>query len=255
MNAPPMNSHAETISAALADLDRNGFAIVKNLFTDEHMDELTTAMEALQARVASGDLDPWFAGNEFVADFDGPMPPFVHYVVNVEELSPEAHAAFYDPLVMEIIGRALGPDHWLFRPDDRTVVFQDARPGQGMTYSRIGWHTDHQSRPTSDIWPAIAVTVHLDATSPANGFLRVLPGSHRMTTDTMPLGFEKVPGEIGLYCDRGDVLLHHSDLWHSAARATEDAPSGIRRHLRGSFMGGREPGPGELEPFNKNAMR
>lgn len=104
----------------------------------------------------------------------------------------------YDPLVMEVTGRALGPDHWLLRSDDRTVVFQGARPGQGMTYSRTGWHTDYQSRPTSDIWPAVAVTVHLDATSPANGLLRVLPGSHRMTTDAMPLGFEKVLNEIAL---------------------------------------------------------
>ena len=44
MNAPSMNSHVETISAALADLDRNGFAIVKNLFTDEQLDDLTVAM-------------------------------------------------------------------------------------------------------------------------------------------------------------------------------------------------------------------
>lgn len=86
------------------------------------MDELTAAMEALQGRVASGDLDPWIAGNEFVADFDGPMPPFVHYVVNVEELSTEAHAAFCDPLVMEIIGRALGPDHWLFVMDGAALL-------------------------------------------------------------------------------------------------------------------------------------
>ncbi len=76
-----------------------------------------------------------------------------------------------------------------------------------------------------------------------------------MGTDDMPLGFDKVPDEVGVYCNRGDVILHHSDLWHSAARATEDAPGGVRRHMRGSFMGGTRPGDGELEPFNKNAMR
>ena len=133
-----MNPHVETISKALADLDRDGFAILKDLFTVEQLDELTAAMETLQGRVASGDLDPWFAGNEFVSDFEGPLSPFVHYVVNVEELSPEAREAFHDALVLSIIEKALGPDYWLFRPDDRSVVFQDARPGQGMTYSRIG---------------------------------------------------------------------------------------------------------------------
>jgi ectoine hydroxylase-related dioxygenase (phytanoyl-CoA dioxygenase family) len=125
-----------------------------------------------------------------------------------------------------------------------------------MTYTRIGWHSDHQSRPTSDIWPGLAITVHLDATSPANGFLRVVPGSHLGGTEDMPRGFEKVPGEIGVYCDRGDVMFHHSDLWHSAARATEDPPLGVRRHLRGTFLGGRRLAANEeLEPFNKNAAR
>jgi hypothetical protein len=71
-----------------------------------------------------------------------------------------------------------------------------------------------------------------------------------------PHGFEKVPGEVGVYCERGDVMLHHSDLWHSAARATEDPPLGVRRHLRGTFLGGRRLEPDErLEPFNKNAAR
>ena len=52
------------------------------------------------------------------------------------------------------------------------------------------------------------------------------------------------------------VMLHQSDLWHSAARATENAPRGVRRHIRGAFLGGRRLAPDEcLEPFNKNAAR
>ena len=243
------------IDETIRVFSETGYVVIPGLHTAEALDELQAAMESLQSKVASGELDSTYAGNEFVGAYEGDAPPFIHYVVNVTDLSPAAHDVFYHPLILAIMERCLGADYWLFCPDGRSVVYQDARPGAGMTYTRIGWHSDHQSRPTSDIWPGIAVTVHLDGTSPANGFLRVLPGSHRMTTETMPLGFEKVPGEVGVYCDRGDVILHHSDLWHSAARATEDAPGGIRRHLRGSFMGGREPGPGELEPFNKNAMR
>ena len=59
----------------------------------------------------------------------------------------------------------------------------------------------------------------------------------------MPPGFEKVPGEVGVYCERGDVLLHHSDLWHAAARATDDGAGGIRRHVRGGWYGGDGPTP------------
>jgi hypothetical protein len=72
----------------------------------------------------------------------------------------------------------------------------------------------------------------------------------------MPLGFEKVPGEIGIYCERGDLLLHDSYLWHSAARATDDG--GVRRHLRGGWYSGvpLDPKRGDwLDVFVKNAAR
>jgi hypothetical protein len=70
------------------------------------------------------------------------------------------------------------------------------RPGPGSGYSRIGWHSDFQSGPHLPIWPSVAFTIHLDATSPANGLLRVVPGSHRGGTATMPPGFGKVVGEL-----------------------------------------------------------
>ena len=136
------------------------------------------------------------------------------------------------------------------------MVYQDARPGPRSGYSRIGWHTDHQSGPHLDIWPGIAFTVHFDPTSPANGFLRVLPGSHRGGTDGIPPGFERVPGEIAVYQERGDVLFHHADLWHAAARATADGEPAVRRHLRGSWHGGaRLPVGHGTADFVKNALR
>ncbi len=105
------------------------------------------------------------------------------------------------------------------------------------TRASAGTPTTSRGR-TSTVWPSVAFTIHVDATSPQNGFLRVLPGSHLGGTDDMPLGFEKVPGEMAVYCERGDVLLHHSDLWHSAARATDDGEGAIRRHVRGGWYGG-----------------
>jgi hypothetical protein len=158
--------------------------------------------------------------------------------------------------IVEVMQRVLGPGAYLLDDERFGVVYQDARADQGTGYSRIGWHTDVQSGPHLDIWPSVAFTIHLDATSPQNGFLRVVPGSHRGGTATMPLGFEKVDGEIPLYCDRGDVLLHEANLWHAAARATEDGPPGVRRHVRGGWYGGaRLPVGHGVADFVKNARR
>jgi len=71
----------------------------------------------------------------------------------------------------------------------------------------------------------------------------------------MPLGFEKVPGEVAVYCDRGDVIFHDAYLWHSAARATDDDTK--RRHLRGGWFRGipLDPAGEHLDDFVKNAAR
>ena len=234
----------------------HGYAVLSGVWSAAELDELQAQMEDLQRRATAGELAVRHAGEMFLAAFDGDRPPYVHYVNAVTDISPAAHAAINHPVVLDLVRRFLGDNAYFWDYNGHGAVYQDARPGAGMTYTRIGWHSDHQSRPTSDIWPGVAVTVHLDATSPANGFLRVVPGSHLGGTDAMPLGFEKVPGEVGVYCERGDVMFHHSDLWHSAARATEDPPHGVRRHLRGTFLGGRRlAADEELEPFNKNAAR
>jgi ectoine hydroxylase-related dioxygenase (phytanoyl-CoA dioxygenase family) len=180
----------------------------------------------------------------------------VNYVYYATRHSDLAHHVVHTEAVVSLVRALLGSDTWLLDHERFGVVYQDSRPGAESAYSRIGWHTDRQSGPHLAIWPSIAFTVHLDGTSPANGFLRVVPGSHRRTTDGLPPAFEPVAGEVALYARRGDVLLHHCDLWHSAARATEDPPGGVRRHLRGGWYTGEPLAAGHgVADFVKNAQR
>jgi Phytanoyl-CoA dioxygenase (PhyH) len=249
------------LDALEADFRRDGYVVVSGLLDDAELDALEAALTALQTAVGDGSIDRALYGGDYLtAAAPGETVPFVHYVKDVTRLSPEAYDAFHHPVLLELLQRCFdGATPWEFDESLGArfgVVYQDARPGKEMAYTRIGWHSDHQAFPNSDWFPSIALTFHVDATSPANGFLRVVPGSHLMPTDDMPLGFEKIRGEIPVYCERGDVILHHCDLWHSAARATEDPPGGVRRHLRGSWNAGRRPAPDEeIEPFNKNAAR
>lgn len=248
---------ADEIDAACAAFEENGFAVVRGLYSGAEIEALQLELEDLQRRLVAG-LLPEGCGTVILDDPDAVIDgePFAHYVCEITEVSERARTAVTHPVVVEIVQRLLGSGAWLLEDDRFGVVYQDARPGEGSGYSRIGWHSDAQSGPTLDWWPSVAFTIHLDATSPQNGFLRVVPGSHRGGTESMPLGFEKVPGEVGVYCDRGDVLLHHSDLWHSAARATDDGDGGTRRHIRGGWYGGRKPAEKHgLDDFVKNARR
>jgi ectoine hydroxylase-related dioxygenase (phytanoyl-CoA dioxygenase family) len=234
-----------------------GYATLRGAIDERELAEAEAELVAAQEDLASGVLD----GRHATMILDDPDATvagrrFAHYVCFATQASPLADALVHRPELLQVVDRLLGPDAWLLDYEQFGVVYQDARPDPGSGYSRIGWHTDHQSGPHLDMWPGIAFTVHFDATSPANGFLRVLPGSHRGGVEGLPAGFERVPGEIAVYQERGDVLFHHADLWHAAARGTADGEPAVRRHLRGSWHAGTrlEAGHG-TDDFVKNALR
>jgi ectoine hydroxylase-related dioxygenase (phytanoyl-CoA dioxygenase family) len=242
---------------AYAYFRERGYATLRGCYDDAAIALVEAACIEQQERLLAGEL-PEQCGTVILDDPDAMIDGevFAHYVCHITEVSPVVREATYHPALVAAAQALLGEHAWLLEDDRFGVVYQDARPGDRSGYSRIGWHSDAQSGPNLRVWPSMAFTIHIDATSPQNGFLRVVPGSHLGGTDAMPLGFEKVPGEIALYCERGDVLLHHSDLWHSAARATDDGPGAIRRHVRGGWYGGEHLDPGHgLSDFVKNARR
>jgi hypothetical protein len=248
---------ADDPDAIVAFFTEHGFAIARGVFPDDQLATLEADLLRQQARLVAGEL-PERCGTVILDDPEAAIDgePFAHYVCHVTEVSAVAREASYHPVLVGLATRILGPQCWMLEDDRFGVVYQDARPGVRSGYSRIGWHTDAQSGPTLSVWPSIGFTIHLDATSPENGFLRVLPGSHRGGTEGIPLGFERVPGELAVYAARGDVLLHHSDLWHSAARATEDGDRAVRRHVRGGWYGGERLAPDHgTDDFVKNARR
>ena len=268
---------------ALATFFRaNGYAILRGVFDHALMDAMETECVDAQQRVVAGDLDAKHGTTILVDDADtGRAAKFANYVLYIEQLSDAVRDAIEHPVLSGIMRDLLGEDCWADANERFGVVYQDARPGRESSYTRIGWHSDWQSGPNLHVWPSVAFTFHIDATSPDNGFLRVLPGSHLWATPApyenvndavvpdgsspaaghttepppcpMPLRFEKIRGEVGVYAERGDVILHDAYLWHSAARATADETT--RRHVRGGFYGGDRMRSSHYDEFVKNAAR
>jgi len=255
-----------------------GYVLLRGLLPEELTARMEAECAAAQAGVLTGRLPERYGSTKYL-DAVEKAETSVNYVEHVQELSPATLTAATLPGLVAVIRRLIGDTAWFNGSEQAGVVYQDSRPGRESGYTRIGWHSDWQAMPSVDIWPGLAFTFHIDATSPANGFLRVVPGSHTWATpapyrninqvevpddarpaggytDTpapfpMPLGFEKVTGETAVYTERGDVILHDGYLWHSAARATDD--DGIRRHVRGSYW---SVAPTNYRPqFLKNAAR
>ncbi|WP_084010988.1 phytanoyl-CoA dioxygenase family protein [Pseudofrankia sp. DC12] len=255
-----------------------GYVLLRGLVPEELTTRMETECAAVQADVLAGRLPERYGSTKYL-DAVEKAEKFVNYVEHVQELSPAVLETATLPALLMVIRRLIGDSAWLNGSAQAGVVYQDSRPGRESGYTRIGWHSDWQAMPSVDIWPGLAFTFHLDATSPANGFLRVVPGSNNWATpapyrnvnsvevpadarpaggytDTpppveMPLGFDKIPGEVPVYTERGDVILHDGYLWHSASRATDD--DGVRRHVRGGYWSGP---PANYRPqFLKNAAR
>ncbi|MDQ1484646.1 MAG: hypothetical protein QOJ62_339 [Actinomycetota bacterium] len=271
---------AEEVDEIEAFYLRYGFAIVRGLLSADHLFRMTEECTRAQHAVVSGQLGERYGSTVFL-DEASKADRFANYVEYVNEISPAVDEGATHPALVAIMRRLLGNGCWLNDRNRFGVVYQDARPGRESGYSRIGWHSDWQAAPNLAIWPSTAFTFHIDGTSPANGFLRVVPGSHLWATPApyrnvnnapvpegsaptggytptpppvaMPLGFDKVRGEIPVYLEAGDVLLHDCYLWHSAARATDDDTT--RRHVRGGYYVGDKDGDGTREVFVKNAAR
>ncbi|MGU3292755.1 phytanoyl-CoA dioxygenase family protein [Williamsia sp. M5A3_1d] len=259
--------------------DMHGYAILRGLIDETRLARIESECAEAQENVRSGVLGDRYGSTVFLDEATS-ATGFVNYVEYVSEVSPAVSDAVSDPVLRSIMASLLGESCWLRAHEQFGVVYQDARPGRESGYARIGWHTDWQAGPSLDVWPSTAFTIHVDGTSPANGFLRVVPGSHLWATPApyrnatgvtvpagarpargrtdrtppfeMPLRFEKVRGEVAVYADAGDIILHDAYLWHSAARATDDGE--WRRHVRGGYFGGSRP-PAGVEEFVKNAAR
>ena len=156
-----------------------GFAAVRGLLDDATVDAMIAEGEDAQAKVVARALPELFGTPRFLEQGqEAKVETFANYVQFITEIGAVTRAAVVHPVIVAAT-RRLGKDCWLLEHRRSVVVYQDARPGRESGYTRIGWHSDWQSAPSQPIWPSTAFTLHLDATSPANGFLRAVPGSHR----------------------------------------------------------------------------
>lgn len=237
--------------SVLGALERDGCALLRGVYGRAQMETIAARLESLaEARCAESEGEE---KNEKAAA--GVRVP--------REAFPEAAALLAAPALAPVVAAALGGSVTLVR-----VLLFDKNADASW---KVRWHRDtmipvseHRSdavlgghsvkagvphvRATAAILSRmLAVRIHLDASTPANGPLEVLPGSHRVAdleaaSSAASFGLEKkvtccaAPGDVLLM---RPLLLHGSPKPETAARrrvlhlecsGPQELPDGYRFH-------------------------
>jgi hypothetical protein len=156
---------------------------------------------------------------------------------NLLDMWPRVIEFVRAPAVREALRAVLGPAAGVVR-----ALYFDKPPGHSWA---LPWHKDyslavrshgrvgaftkptvkagvpHVVAPKEVLDRMLTVRVHLDAVTPENGPLRVIPGSHRAYHQK-----DDPPGEaVALHCRAGDVLLMRPLVTHASGHSKAGAAS------------------------------
>jgi phytanoyl-CoA hydroxylase len=107
------------------------------------------------------------------------------------------------------------------------LVFNHYVNTKDSNYSQLAWHTDvlRDIFYGNRVMPMLNLGLHLDYSSPDNGGLRLLPGTHNKGLGTLLfrkmyyLDYKEDKDEIGLTVEPGDLTIHDGRLWHRVAQS------------------------------------
>jgi ectoine hydroxylase-related dioxygenase (phytanoyl-CoA dioxygenase family) len=194
---------AVLVERIVADLDRDGFAVVESLLS---------AADAAAVRAGLRDvLDRTPTGRN---DFEGYLTRRIYALfAKTRAFDPLA----IHPLLLQVLDQVLGPSYQLSAPTGIEI-------GPGEKAQML--HTDDGiyplPRPHADV--VLNTMWALDDFTAANGATRVVPGSHRWT-DRQPVDPDDT---VTVEMPAGSVLFILGSLWHGGgANRTDRARLGV----------------------------
>ncbi|MCZ6870416.1 MAG: phytanoyl-CoA dioxygenase family protein [Gammaproteobacteria bacterium] len=209
--APPPLTHglelneadAARVEAAVATVDRVGYALVTDFLGPEQLESVRAAMAPIFELTGTRDLRK--RKGHARSGYRGLQTVHVH---NLFAKTRAVDAVALDPVLLKIIEGVLGP---LFQMSVATAMCPD--PGvdpQGL-HQDDGHYPLARPRP-----PFIANTlIALDDFTRANGATRIVPGSHRWTKPVeqeTAVSYAEMPA--------GSLLVFDGALWHAGGGNT-----------------------------------
>lgn len=198
-------------------IERDGFAILPGLFPAESVDVLLQEINELSPQRSRAGIR------------------------HALRLHPVAMISRH-PLLSDLTSEVLGPDAYPFRAtlfdksstaDWLVVWHQDTAlplraridlPGWGPWSVKDGIHYAHA--PSSALSQVLALRIHLDDSTPSNGPLRVLPGTHTLgvMSDDSILELAARLGAVDCIVPKGGILAMRPLIVHASSKSHIEMP-------------------------------
>ncbi len=193
-----VTADAAVLDRVLADLDRDGYAVVERLLDADEAAGIRAGLREVLDRTPTGRND-----------FEGYLTRRI-YALFAKTRAFDALAVH--PLLLGVLDRVLGPSYQLSAP-----VGIEIAPGEKAQFL----HTDDGIYPLPRPHPEVVLNTMwaLDDFTGDNGATRVVPGSHRWT-DRHPTEDQTVTVTM----PAGSVLFVVGNLWHGGGANRTERP-------------------------------
>ena len=225
--------------------NRNGFIHFKKFIEPETVTDIVRASEQVQQN--------WIASKvekvngipiKYGKDLDGSSIVQRFAFINLHHA---ALAEFTKDPRFDVLLNLVGDGARLGTTEKDGMVFNHYVNGEHSKFTKMGWHTDG----LRDIFhghklnPMLNVGIHLNTLTPANGGLRVLPGTHKQNIFGMLfrkkyfLDNDADKAEIAITPEAGDLTIHDGRLWHRVAQSSVIGEESRRRVIYIPIIAGK----------------
>jgi len=204
---------------------RHGYLIVPGLLTPRELTRLRSALADVLGRARR--VTRSTRTFRMVKGLDGRY--HVKRVWDPIAQHPAFFKLVFHPRILDVVERLIGPDIQL---QQSRLTLKPRTP-----HAWFDWHQDYPAFPHTN-FELLVVTVYLDDSTPDNGCLTVIPGSHRLGPLPHRFTFEGAPRtelvDRRVVADRsrwrrtpvaaGGIEVHHGNLLHSSEANLTDRP-------------------------------
>jgi ectoine hydroxylase-related dioxygenase (phytanoyl-CoA dioxygenase family) len=215
-------------------IDRDGFEIRNGVLSPSHCDDLLRALH-------SSDVMRSRAGARHLVSF----PPIASLVADqtLVEIATTAFGCAATPFRVTLFDKSPDANWSVVWHQDTALPLQSKfdAPDWGPWSVKAGVLYAHA--PACALNRVVALRVHLDESTPANGPLRVLPGTHRLGVlpDDEVAELARVTSAVDCLTSRGGVMVMRPLLIHSSPRVVAGGP---RRVLQIEYCEDLQVAPG-----------